>query len=89
MTGANTSAPLIGKYTGTTVPPVITASNAAGQLTFFFVSDEIITKSGWLATLSCIGGSAPAPVITSFSPESGTPGESIAITELISMELPL
>jgi Zn-dependent metalloprotease len=78
--GANTSAPFIGKYTGTSLPPVITATNAAGQLTFYFISDEIINKTGWIATLSCTGGTAPAPTITSFSPESGTPGESIIIT---------
>jgi hypothetical protein len=33
-----------------------------------------------VATLSCIGGTTPTPSIASFSPESGTPGESIVIT---------
>jgi hypothetical protein len=77
--GANINAPFIGKYSGTSLPPAITATNAAGQLTFFFVSDEIINKSGWVATLSCIGGATPTPAISSFSPESGIPGQSIVI----------
>ncbi|MDO1446106.1 MBG domain-containing protein [Rhodocytophaga aerolata] len=80
--GATTSAPFIGKYTGTTLPPVITAKNSAGQLTFYFVSDDIINKAGWVATLSCIGGSIPAPIVNSFSPESGIPGSTVIIKGL-------
>jgi Zn-dependent metalloprotease len=80
--GATTSAPFIGKYTGSSLPPVITATNPAGQLTFYFISDDIINKAGWVATLSCIGGSIPAPVITNFSPESGIAGSAIVIKGL-------
>lgn len=80
--GANTNAPFIGKYTGNSLPPVITATNATGQLTFYFISDDIINKTGWVATLSCVDGSAPAPTITSFSPESGIPGSIITINGL-------
>ncbi len=44
---------LLATLCGTTIPERITASNAAGALTFHFVSNESISKSGWDITLSC------------------------------------
>jgi len=55
--GSSTSAPLIGTYSGTSIPPDITST---GQyLTIRFVADYIITRPGYAIELSCI---APPPV---------------------------
>jgi Zn-dependent metalloprotease len=51
--GASTSAPLLGSYTGNTLPPALSATNAEGKLTFNFISDETGTASGWRAQISC------------------------------------
>lgn len=56
--GSNTSAPVLGVYSGTTVPCVTSATNAAGCLTFKFTSDGSTRAAGWDATLSCL--SSPA-----------------------------
>ena len=68
--GANTSAPVIGVYTGTNSPGLITSNN--GCLTITFTSDGIFNYTGWSAVLSCVscatgscavtcsGGPAPA-----------------------------
>ncbi|WP_343636433.1 PKD domain-containing protein [Fluviicola sp.] len=66
--GNSTAAPLIGAFSGSTSPGVITAStsNASGCLTFRFTSDGSIlspsTFAGWAATVSCI---VPCQSITS------------------------
>lgn len=52
--GANTSANLLGVFSGTTLPGTFTASNAQGQLTFRFVTDTQNSMTGWSATFSCI-----------------------------------
>ncbi|QHT69177.1 T9SS type A sorting domain-containing protein [Rhodocytophaga rosea] len=52
--GASTSAPLLGTYSGNTLPPVITATNDSGQLTFRFTSDGVVTGSGWQANITCV-----------------------------------
>jgi Zn-dependent metalloprotease len=46
--------PLIGTYSGTTLPPVITAAQTSGRLTLQFVSDYSGTRAGWRATVSCV-----------------------------------
>ena len=61
--GPNTSAPLLGTYTGTSSPGVLAARNATGQLTVQFTSDGTVTRPGFAASLACV---AP-PTITSFS----------------------
>ncbi|HMU18376.1 MAG TPA: PKD domain-containing protein [Bacteroidia bacterium] len=69
--GPNTASPLIGSYTGTTSPGVVTGTS--GCLTFVFTSDGSINHAGWTASISCVtcaaGGSClqacnggPAPV---------------------------
>ncbi|MFN8166218.1 MAG: CUB domain-containing protein [Bacteroidia bacterium] len=50
--GSNTSAPVIGVFSGNTVPGAITAS--AGCLTFKFVSNNNQNRAGWNITLSCV-----------------------------------
>ena len=50
--GTNNSAPLIGTFCSFS-PGSQTSSNAANSLHFEFYSDNIITESGWEATISC------------------------------------
>jgi hypothetical protein len=60
--GTSTTAPLLGTFTGTSVPCTLTATNGAGCLTFQFYSDGSVVYSGWAATLSCSptpGGAMP------------------------------
>ena len=52
--GTSTSATQIGQYSGTTGPGTVTATNAAGALTFRFTSDYSVNKAGWVATVSCV-----------------------------------
>ena len=49
--GSNTSAPLLGTFSGNNIPANLTASS--GCLTFKFVSNNSQTKSGWAIDLSC------------------------------------
>jgi hypothetical protein len=75
--GSSTSAPLIGIYTGTTLPPMITATNLAGQLTLRFTSDNTITRAGFIANVTC--APPPIPTITSFSPTIAAIGATVTI----------
>ncbi|MFN5324905.1 MAG: CUB domain-containing protein, partial [Bacteroidota bacterium] len=49
--GSNTAAPLIGTYTGTTLPGTVTATS--GCLTLVFTSDLSVVSTGFAATISC------------------------------------
>ncbi|MCX6303629.1 MAG: PKD domain-containing protein [Bacteroidetes bacterium] len=69
--GVNSAAPVIGKYHGTAGPGTVTASNAAGALTFRFHSDGSITKTGWVAAVSCY--IATNPPSADFSASSTNP----------------
>ena len=51
--GTSTSATLIGEYSGSDNPPLVTATNADGALTFRFTSDYGVTKAGWKAVIKC------------------------------------
>lgn len=57
--GISTTSPLIGIYTGTTIPTVITATNTTGCLTFRFKSNGSITNPGWASDITC----APQPCL--------------------------
>jgi len=61
--GNSTSAPSLGVYSGTTSPGTVqaTPSNASGCLTFLWISDDIITSTGWSAAISCV---VPCQTIT-------------------------
>ncbi|RYZ52167.1 MAG: PKD domain-containing protein, partial [Sphingobacteriales bacterium] len=54
--GPDVSAPLIGGYSGTTIPPLImpTAANTSGAITFRFTSDGVVTNPGWVANVTCV-----------------------------------
>ena len=66
--GINTSATLLGTYNGTTGPGTVTATNAAGALTFNFTSDGSVTSAGWEATINCYTNTAPPVAGFSASP---------------------
>ena len=65
--GTSTSATQIGRYHGTNGPGTVTATNAAGALTFRFTSDSGVNNSGWVATVSCIG-TEPSIITVSANP---------------------
>jgi PKD repeat protein len=52
--GSSTSAPEIGKYSGTNSPDTVTATNPEGTLTFHFSSDQDLNDIGWAAHVSCV-----------------------------------
>lgn len=87
--GPNASGILLGQYTSTNSPGVVTASN--GCLTFVFTSDGSVTRPGWAATISCSPCDAGnvtfevgcpdidlGPDIT--LPECGEPCQALALT---------
>ncbi len=51
---------LAGAYWGTTIPGPFTATSPNGSLTFNFKSDTSVTKTGWVANVTC----APRPSCT-------------------------
>ncbi|MDL2227843.1 C25 family cysteine peptidase [Bacteroidales bacterium OttesenSCG-928-K03] len=51
--GSSASAPQIGRYSGTTSPGTIIASNDEGALTFRFTSDYYGDAPGWKAEVTC------------------------------------
>jgi hypothetical protein len=59
--GNSVAAPLLGTFSGGTVPTAITSTAADGSLTFRFSSDESVTGAGWTSTISCI----PPPIVMS------------------------
>ncbi len=76
--GISTDATRIGIYTGTSLPPTVYATNPAGAITFWFVSDGSTNESGFDATISCY--TLPAPTVTSFTPAMGYVGTEVTIT---------
>jgi len=80
--GVNTSAPLIGTYNGTTGPGIVTASNAAGALTFNFTSDVSQTPAGWAATISCYSTIVPPVADFSASATTAQVGQTVTFTDL-------
>jgi gliding motility-associated-like protein len=56
------TSPIVGTYTGTTLPPSFTATSASGCLTFVFTSNGTGVNAGWDATIYC------TPPITCFKP---------------------
>ncbi|MBQ4821045.1 reprolysin-like metallopeptidase [Aquimarina sp. MMG016] len=51
--GPNTSASLIGSYSGISSPGVLISSHETGSLTFVFSSDGSVTASGWDVEVIC------------------------------------
>ncbi|TXB65777.1 T9SS type A sorting domain-containing protein [Vicingus serpentipes] len=57
--GPNTSSPLIGSYSGTSLPNGGTISSSTGCLTFVFDSDGSSVRDGWDASISCVACPTP------------------------------
>ena len=74
--GSSTSATLIGQYDGANNPGEVTATNNEGALTFRFTSDQGVTASGWVATISCVGSYDPITLEITADPEVINEGES-------------
>ncbi|GIV23045.1 MAG: hypothetical protein KatS3mg025_0704 [Bacteroidia bacterium] len=53
--GPTTSSPLLGSYSGTTLPPTLTSTG--GSMLVVFTSDSSITRAGWEATYTSNGTS--------------------------------
>jgi len=69
--GANTSAPLLGKFCNDNPPPsAITSTASDGSLTFEFISDNTANYDGWEAIIECIPN--PIPPIANFSSNTTT-----------------
>lgn len=51
--GTTTAAPLLGTFSGTTLPPLLMASNPSGCLTAQFISDGSVVRAGWAAQVIC------------------------------------
>jgi gliding motility-associated-like protein len=51
--GTVSPANLIGSFSGTTLPPVITSSAPDGSLTFVFTSNATTTAAGWSSNITC------------------------------------
>ncbi|MCX6286768.1 MAG: C25 family cysteine peptidase [Bacteroidetes bacterium] len=54
--GISTTAPLMGTYCGNTLPDSLVSTDATGALTFLWRSNPTVTKPGWKALMSCVGG---------------------------------
>jgi subtilisin-like proprotein convertase family protein len=52
--GSSVDAPLIGFYSGTTIPGPFTSSDVTGALTFRFSSDFTVGEAGWAASVACV-----------------------------------
>ena len=72
--GTSTSAPQIGsQHSGSDNPGTVTATNAAGAITFRFTSDSSVNKEGWAAHVRCLG--VPMEVTAEVEHESIRIGE--------------
>ena len=84
--GTSASAPSLGTFTGSNSPGTVIATNEEGALTFRFTSDQSVTKSGWVASIRCIGGIQYDPlVVEAFAdPEAVNWGESTQLSVEVS-----
>jgi hypothetical protein len=64
--GSTTAAPLLGGYTGTTLPPTI--SSTGGSMLIKFTSDQNTNDAGWAANYSCTLCTAPATPTVAANP---------------------
>ncbi|HPI11174.1 MAG TPA: IPT/TIG domain-containing protein [Catalimonadaceae bacterium] len=82
--GTNSSASLLGSFSGSNLPTSVLATNSDGALTLVFSSSSSTVNAGFLAAISCFNPNSPA--ITSVSPGLGGIGASVTIfgTNLLS-----
>ncbi len=62
--GPSIASPMVGQYTGTSIPPTFTSTDPTGALTFQFSSDADVNYSGWVATITGGTGNPTLSVIT-------------------------
>ncbi len=58
--GPSTGSPLIGTWSGTNTPGVVTSTNPSGCITLEFTSDFTTTRPGWAINVTC--GTPPPPL---------------------------
>ncbi|WP_178985795.1 CUB domain-containing protein [Winogradskyella helgolandensis] len=75
--GPNTTYPLIGTYSGSTIPGPFTSTDYSGALTFVFTSNNSIQSSGWAANITCF---TPPSCGTTFY-DSGGPSDPYSANE--------
>jgi len=80
--GTSVDDALIGKYIGTDIPPVVSATTESGALTFRFVSDGNTVASGWVAMITCVQAS-PLTVSAYASPVFINPGETSTLNAVV------
>ncbi|PKA97766.1 putative secreted protein (Por secretion system target) [Flavobacteriaceae bacterium MAR_2009_75] len=56
--GPDINAPLIGRFNGSRLPPILTSTHPSGTLTFRFTSDGSAVGLGWEAEITCM----PLPI---------------------------
>ena len=67
--GSNASAPLIGTYSGTTIPDSVTSSATDGCLYFVFTSNGTNNSQGWNSNITCgPAASCPKPLAFTSTP---------------------
>ncbi|WMJ73369.1 CUB domain-containing protein [Cytophagaceae bacterium ABcell3] len=84
--GTSTQAPLLGRLTGFSLPEDITATNPAGALTLRMVTDASVTESGFIAYVSCPGGSSYLPdltISTPLNPSNAVAGSDINLSCIV------
>lgn len=74
--GPSTASPLIGYYTGSASPGVVTGTS--GSLTFRYKSDNATVAPGWLATWTCVLDNTPPT--TAISPLATWYGRNFSAT---------
>ncbi len=67
--GPSTGSPLIGTYTGNTLPAAV--GSTSGCVTFAFTSNAAGTGTGWSANISCISGGTSCAVADPFCTNQG------------------
>jgi len=70
--GPTTDDPLLGTYTGFTLPPQCISSHDSGALTFHFTSDYNVPYPGWAAVIDLITLTAPPNPAVAVFPLDGT-----------------
>ncbi|MEQ1744097.1 MAG: S8 family serine peptidase, partial [Saprospiraceae bacterium] len=75
--GTDSNAPLLGEFSGTDIPPALTATS--GNMYIVFTTDESITESGWSANYTCAAAHlSVSPTSLNFGANGGS--NTIAVT---------
>ncbi|RNI32031.1 T9SS C-terminal target domain-containing protein [Rufibacter immobilis] len=83
--GTSTSATLIGRYSSSSGPAIVTASNASGALTLrFYGSGYYYSYSGFEADISCVEPAVDLTLLSAFtSASSMSPGTSFTTNSFV------